>query len=53
MSKWLQDYTYRIEINWGIFLIAGAVAVGIALTTVSFQLIKAALINPIKSLRAE
>ncbi|TSD67416.1 FtsX-like permease family protein [Inquilinus sp. KBS0705] len=53
MSKWLQDYTYRIEIHWSIFLLAGGVAIGIALATVSFQLIKAALINPIKSLRTE
>ncbi|WP_344928861.1 ABC transporter permease [Aquimarina addita] len=53
MSNWLQGYAYRIEINWWVFLIAGFVAVGIALLTVSFQAIKVALANPIKSLRTE
>jgi len=53
MNKWLQDYSYRIEINWWIFLIAGASAIIIALLTVSFQAIKAAIANPVKSLRTE
>jgi putative ABC transport system permease protein len=53
MDKWLQDYTYKISINWGIFAMAGGIAVCIALATVSFQLVKAALVNPIKSLRSE
>lgn len=53
MSKWLQDYTYRINIHWGIFALAGAIAICIALVTVSFQLVKAALVNPVKSLRSE
>ena len=53
MSNWLQDYQYRIEINWWIFLIAGIVAILIALLTVSFQAIKAAVANPVKSLRTE
>lgn len=53
MDKWLQDYTYKISINWSIFAMAGGIAVCIALATVSFQLIKAALVNPIKSLRSE
>ncbi len=53
MNKWLQDYTYRININWGIFLVAGLLAVFIALLTVSFQAIKAAIANPINSLRTE
>ncbi len=53
MHNWLQGYQYRIAINWWIFLIAGAVAILIALATVSFQAIKAALANPVKSLRAE
>jgi putative ABC transport system permease protein len=52
-SRWLQDYTYRINIGWGIFLAAGALAIAIALATVSFQSIKAAIVNPVKSLRAE
>ncbi|GGI56907.1 ABC transporter permease [Winogradskyella haliclonae] len=51
--SWLQDYAYRIEINWIVFLVAGVLAVIIALATVSFQAIKAAIANPIKSLRTE
>jgi ABC-type antimicrobial peptide transport system permease subunit len=53
MHNWLQNYQYRIKISWWIFLIAGAVAVFIALFTVSFQAIKAAIANPVKSLRTE
>jgi len=53
MHKWLQDYSYRINISWGIFLIAGIIAVAIALITVSFQAVRAALANPAKSLRTE
>ncbi len=53
MQKWLQGYQYRIEISFWIFLIAGAVAILIALATISFQSIKAALANPVKSLRSE
>lgn len=53
MNKWLQNYAYRIEINWWIFLVAGVLAILIALITVSFQAIKAALANPVKSLRSE
>jgi putative ABC transport system permease protein len=53
MNNWLQDYQYRIEISWWIFLIAGMVAILIALLTVSFQAIKAAVANPVKSLRTE
>lgn len=53
MNKWLQDYTYRINISWGIFLIAGFLAIAIAVATVSFQSIKAAMSNPVKSLRTE
>jgi putative ABC transport system permease protein len=52
-KQWLQDFAYRTSINWWIFLIAGAVAISIALLTVSFQAIKAAIANPIKSLRTE
>jgi putative ABC transport system permease protein len=47
------DYTYRINISWGIFLIAGIIAITIALVTVSFQAIRAAVANPVKSLRTE
>ena len=53
MDKWLQDYVYRIKISWWIFLVGGISAVVIALITVSFQAIKAAIANPIKSLRTE
>ncbi|MBC7828467.1 MAG: ABC transporter permease [Chitinophagaceae bacterium] len=53
LRKWLQDFAYRIEINWWIFFAAGACAVLIALLTISFQAIKAAIANPIKSLRSE
>ena len=53
MNSWLQGYTYRVPINLGIFLLAGVLAIAIALITVSFQSIKAALANPVKSLRTE
>jgi len=53
MSSWLQNYAYHINISWLVFIIAGVVAMMIALATVSFQAIKAALSNPVKSLRAE
>jgi putative ABC transport system permease protein len=53
MNRWLQDFAYRIEIEWWVFALAGLLAVGIALLTVSFQSIKAALMNPVKSLRSE
>jgi putative ABC transport system permease protein len=53
MNKWLQDYNYRINIGLGIFITAGALAILIALITVSFQSIKAAIANPVKSLRTE
>lgn len=53
MNKWLQGFAYRIEISWWMFLAAGLLAVFIALITVSFQAIKAAIANPVKSLRTE
>ncbi|MBV9963730.1 MAG: FtsX-like permease family protein, partial [Parafilimonas sp.] len=53
MHNWLQNYKYRIEISWWIFLAAGISAVLIALITISFQSLKAALSNPVKSLRTE
>jgi putative ABC transport system permease protein len=53
MHKWLQDFTYRIDIQWWIFIVAGVVAVLIAILTVSFHAIKAAVANPVKSLRTE
>ncbi len=53
MNKWLQNFAYRIDISWWIFLAAGGIAMFIALATVSFQAIKAAIANPVKSLRTE
>ncbi|GAB3175624.1 ABC transporter permease [Telluribacter humicola] len=53
MDRWLQDFTYRIDIPWWTFLVAGVLAVGVALLTVSIQSIKAALMNPVKSLKTE
>ena len=53
MNKWLQDFAYRINIGWYVFAIAGFAALFIALVTVSFQAIKAAVANPVKSLRTE
>lgn len=53
MHRWLQDFAYRIKIDWWVFLIAGLIALLIALATVSFQAIKAAMANPAKSLRTE
>ncbi|HMK17722.1 MAG TPA: ABC transporter permease [Chitinophagaceae bacterium] len=53
MNQWLQDYVYRINISWWIFIVGGISAIIIALITVSFQAIKAALANPVKSLRSE
>ncbi|WP_221394022.1 ABC transporter permease [Dyadobacter sp. NIV53] len=53
MHNWLQDFAYHTEINWWVFALAGVISIGIALFTVSFQSIKAALMNPVKSLRSE
>jgi len=53
MNKWLQDFAYRIQISWWVFVAAGTVALVIAMLTVSFQAVKAAISNPVKSLRTE
>ena len=53
MNKWLLSFTYKTQMNWWIFAVAGICAVAIALATISFQAIKAALANPVKSLRSE
>ncbi|HYM94569.1 MAG TPA: FtsX-like permease family protein, partial [Chitinophagaceae bacterium] len=53
MHRWLQDFAYRINISWWIFIIAGLLAFLIALMTISFQAIKAAIANPVKSLKTE
>jgi len=53
MDKWLQSFAYKIDMAWWVFALAGVLAVGIALLTVSFQSVKAALMNPVKSLKTE
>jgi putative ABC transport system permease protein len=53
VNKWLQDFAYRINISWWVFVLAALVAALIALVTVSLQAVKAALTNPVKSLRSE
>src|SRR6202035_2209465 len=53
MSQWLNDFAFRIKISWWIFILAGSMAIFIAIATVSFQAIKAAIANPVKSLRSE
>jgi putative ABC transport system permease protein len=53
MQKWLQDFEYKIEIGWGVFVVSGIISVVIALVTVSYQSIRAALANPANSLRTE
>jgi putative ABC transport system permease protein len=53
MNKWLQDFAYRVKISWWVFILAGIIALLIALITISFQSIKAAIANPVKSLRTE
>lgn len=53
MHKWLQTYTYRVEIEWWVFALAGFLSVTIALLTVGYQAVRAAIANPVKSLRTE
>ncbi|WP_266204652.1 ABC transporter permease [Pontibacter kalidii] len=53
MSQWLQDFAYRIELSWWIFALAGILALVIALATVSFQAVKAALLDPVKAIRTQ
>ncbi|MFI5205818.1 MAG: ABC transporter permease, partial [Candidatus Paceibacterales bacterium] len=53
MNKWLQDFAYRIPISWWIFASVGLVCLLIAMVTISFQVIKAAVANPVTSLRSE
>lgn len=53
MSTWLQDFPYRVDIGWRVFTLAGGAAILVALVTISFQAIKAAIANPVKSLRSE
>jgi ABC-type antimicrobial peptide transport system permease subunit len=53
MNRWLQDFAYRIHIGWWIFIAAAAITILIALLTVIYQAVKAAIANPVKSLRTE
>ncbi len=53
MDRWLQNFAYRIHMEWWMFLLSGCIAIAIALLTVSFQALKAATTDPVKSLRAE
>jgi putative ABC transport system permease protein len=53
MSRWLQDFAYKIDISWWVLALSGLLSIAVALFTVSFQSIKAALMNPVKSLRSE
>jgi putative ABC transport system permease protein len=53
MNNWLADFAYRVNVEWWVFVLAGGMALGIALGTMSFQAIKAALMNPTRSLRSE
>lgn len=53
MNKWLEDFTYRIEIGWWVFVLAAFLGIAVAVVTVSYQSIKAAIVNPVKSLRTE
>ncbi|HVW13042.1 MAG TPA: ABC transporter permease [Mucilaginibacter sp.] len=53
LHHWLQDFAYHITISWWVFVLSGIVAIVIALTTISFQAIRAATVNPVKSLRSE
>ncbi|MBN8652577.1 MAG: ABC transporter permease [Cytophagales bacterium] len=53
MSRWLEDYAYRTDIGWDVFVVSGITSVLIALITISFQSIKAAVMNPVKGLRSE
>jgi len=52
-NRWLQEYAYHIDIGWWVFVLAAGLASLVALFTVSYQAIKAALSNPVKSLRSE
>src|SRR5205085_10160090 len=53
MYKWLEDFAYRINKSWTVFAVAGFIAIFLAVTTVSFQTLKAAWTSPVKSLRSE
>jgi putative ABC transport system permease protein len=52
-DQWLQHFAYRIDVEWWVFALAGLASTGIAIITISFQSIKAATVNPVKSLKSE
>lgn len=53
MNQWLKDFAYKVDLSWWVFALAGGLAILVAILTVSYQAIKAALVNPVKSLRSE
>jgi len=53
MNKWLQNFAYKTDLSWWIFMLAALITVGIALITVGIKAIKAAIANPVESLRTE
>ena len=53
MNKWLEDFAYRINISWWVFIVAGVLTLLVAILTVGIQAIKAAIANPVRSLRTE
>jgi putative ABC transport system permease protein len=53
MNRWLENFVYRVDIEWWVFIAAGSFALAIALVTISVQALKAALANPVKNLRTE
>jgi putative ABC transport system permease protein len=53
MNRWLRNYAYHTRLNWSLFVMAGAVALGVALITVAFQTIRAARANPVQALKYE
>ena len=53
MNTWLQDFVYRIQIQWWVFVVAAVIAIFIAIVTISSQAIRAAIANPVNSLRSE
>jgi putative ABC transport system permease protein len=53
MNNWLRDFAYKVDVSWWVFVLAGAISIFIALATISYQAVKSAIANPVKSLRAE
>jgi len=53
IHRWLQHYVYRAPVSWSMFLFAGLMAIAIALLTIGYQSVKAALMNPVRSLKSE